>query len=212
MQLFFDLIRKFYIKSFYELATIFEILNNCIVKIMKLLYKILETKNYWYAIYHQYHLKKLNITKSTYDSCFFHNYKFFVVIDFQIEVIFILTSDNFAIVKNEIIKIAKFITKKQNCFIIFSSIKFNEIMINFFENKNIIMKQLFRSNEILLINNQHVSFVSFENVIKKNLTSKNQYIIQRTRNVYVTSMCQFEIFFDFSYAVQLIKYISNDII
>ena len=36
-------------------------------------------------------------------------------------------------------------------------------------------------------------------------------MIQRTRNAYVISICQFETFFDLAYATQIINIISNDI-
>ena len=69
--------------------------------------------------------------KSIYDLCFFYCIESFELIDLQTNDIFILTSDDFAIVKNEIIETIKIMTKSRKCFIIINSIKFNDVKIEF---------------------------------------------------------------------------------
>ena len=83
------------------------------------------------VIYYKYHIKKLDMIKSTYNSCFFYNIESFELMNLQTNDIFILINDNFAIVKNEIIESIKIKTKFRKCFIINNSIKFNEIKIKF---------------------------------------------------------------------------------
>ena len=83
--------------------------------------------------------------------------------------------------------------------------------IEFNENEIINIKHASHVKNISLIKYHESFIINFKNVIKKKLTSKNQYITHRTRNAYVISICQFETSFDFSYAAQAIIIISNDI-
>ena len=149
--------------------------------------------------------------ESIYDSCLFHCIESFAVIDFQTDDILIFVSDDFAIKKNEIIKIVNIMFKQRKCFITINSIKFNGMKIELSENETISMKHALNVKDILLIKNYESSIISFRNVVKKKLTSNDQYIAHRIRNAYVVSICQSETSFDFSYAAQAIIIISNDI-
>ena len=110
-------------------------------------------------------------------------------------------NDNFAIKKNQIIKIINIRFKQRECFIIINLIKFNNIKIKFNENKTINMKYALHIKNILLIKNYELSIINFKNIIRKKLTSNNQYITHQIQNTYVISICQFEILFDFSYEI-----------
>ena len=149
--------------------------------------------------------------ESIYDSCLFHCIKSFAVIDFQTDDILIFVNNDFAIKKNKIIKAVNIIFKQRECFIIINSIKFNDMRIEFSENKTINIKHASNVKNISLIKNYESSIISFKNVVKKKLTSNNQYITHRTRNACVISICQSEASFDFLYAVQAIIIISNNI-
>ena len=92
-----------------------------------------------------------------------------------------------------------------------NSIKFNDMKIEFQKNETIIIKYALYVKNILSIKNQNFSFISAKNIVKKKLISKNQYVIQRTRNAYVILIRQFETFFDLTYAAQIINVILNDI-
>ena len=149
--------------------------------------------------------------ESIYDLCLFHCIKSFVVINFQINDILIFVNDDFAIKKNEIIKTINKMFKQRKCFIIINSIKFNDMKIEFNENETINMKYASNVKNISLIKNYKSSIISFRNVIKKKLTLNDQYITHQIRNAYVISICQFKTSFNFSYAVQIIIIISNNI-
>ena len=101
--------------------------------------------------------------------------------------------------------------KKRECFNITNSIKFNDMKIEFQKNETIIIKYASYVKNISSIKNQNFSFTSAKNIIRKKLILKNQYVIQRARNAYVISICQFETFFDLTYAAQAINVILNDI-
>ena len=113
--------------------------------------------------------------------------------------------------KTEIIKTINIMFKQRKCFIIINSIKFNDMKIKFNENETINIKYVSNVKNISLIKNYKSSIINFRNVVKKKLTSNDQYITHRARNAYVISICQSETSFDFSYAVQAIIIISNNI-
>ena len=43
--------------------------SNAILKIIKLLYGVPETRNHWFNTYYSHHCEKLSITQSTYNLC-----------------------------------------------------------------------------------------------------------------------------------------------
>ena len=191
---------NFYVKSFYEFIKIMKTSFDCILKMMKLLYEIFKTNNHWFFIYYKHHIERFVMIKSIYDSCLFHCIESFAVIDFQIDDILIFVSDDFAIKKNKIIKTINIMFKQRECFIIINSIKFNGMKIKLSENETINMKHASNVKNISLIKNYESSIINFRNVVKKKLTSNDQYITHRIRNAYVISICQFETSFNFSYA------------
>ena len=99
VQLIFIFNRNFYVKSFHEFVKIMKTSFDCILKMMKSLYKIFETNNHWFFIYHKHHIERFVMIKSIYDSCLFHCIESFAVIDFQIDDILIFVNDDFAIKK-----------------------------------------------------------------------------------------------------------------
>ena len=172
MRSIFNLIRKFYGKLFREFASVMKTLYNCIFKIMKSLYKMFETDNHWFFIYHKHHIKKLVMIKSTYDSHLFHSIELFDLIDFQNDDILIFVNNDFVIKKNEVIKTTNIIIKKRECFNITNSIKFNDIKIELQKNKTIIIKHALYVKNISSIKNQNFSFISAKNIVKKNWFQK----------------------------------------
>ena len=211
VQSIFNLNREFYVKSFHKFVSIMKTSYNCIFKVMKSLYEMFETNNHWFFIYHKYHIKKFVIIESTYDSCLFHNIELFDLIDLQTDDTLIFVNNDFVIKKNEVIKTVNIMIKKRECFNTTNSIKFNDMKIELQKNKTIIIKYTSYVKSISLIKNQNFLFISARDIVKKKLISKNQYVIQRARNAYVISICQFEAFFDLAYAAQVINVISNNI-
>ena len=96
--------RNFYVKSFYKFVKIMKTSFNCILKMIKLLYKIFEINNHWFSIYHKHHFKRFVMIKSIYDSCLFYCIQSFVAVNFQIDNILIFVNNNFAIKKTKSLK------------------------------------------------------------------------------------------------------------
>ena len=151
------------------------------------------------------------MTESTYDPCLLHCIKPFAVVGLQIDDTLILVSDHFAIKKDEVIKTANFMIKQREGFATTNPIKFNGMRIELGENETINMRHALYIESISLIKNHESSIISFRDVVKEKLTSKNQYIAHRAQNAYVASICQPEASFDLSYAAQAITVTSSDI-
>ena len=77
------------------------IIKGSIFKIVKLLYNISKTDNYWFKIYYIYYLNKLSISQSIYNLCLLYRNKLFGIVGLQ--------TDNILFVRN-----AEFTNKKQN--------------------------------------------------------------------------------------------------
>ena len=140
------------------------------------------------------------MTESTYDPCLFHCIEPFAVIGFQTDDILIFVSDHFAIKKNKIIKTVNFMIKQREGLATTNPIKFNGMKIKLDENGTINIKHASYVESISLIKNHESSIISFRDVIREKLTSKNQYIAHQTRDAYVASICQPEASFNLSYA------------
>ena len=201
-----SLIKKFYIRSSIEL----ELKIDHVFKIIKSLYEVFEADIHWYNIYHNHHTKQLTMQQSIYDFYLLHinvifENKDFEMINFQIDDTLILADEHFVeIEKIELHKI-KLLIKFRKQLIIIIFIKFNDDYLKqqinsiFFSQKRLC--QFFRSIKL-----QSIDFINTKNVIKKLMISKNQYIAQRIRKIYIIFLFQSKISFDFSFAAQTINF------
>ena len=215
--------RDFYIKTSYELASMLRVENGNIIKIMKSLYEVPEVGNHWFAIYHKHHFDMLTMKESTYDSCLLYSHQSFGIVEMQTDDTLLLAIDDFANREKKAVKSAKILTKDRICLISTNPIKFNGMKIqlhfsiknsNFFNINNFFYITLFHETHvggIALIQKNETLFINNRDLVRKNLSTKNQYVAQRAKGAYLASICQFEAFFDLSYAVQSTEYISDDI-
>ena len=150
--------------------------------------------------------------ESTYDFCLLYRHRFFGIVGFQIDDIFMLASEEFAVDEKNAIAKTKFLIKSRSCLTTTETIKFNGLKIELHSNSEIILRQKTHVGEISFIKRFCISSISTRDVVRENLTIKNQYIAQKTRGAYLTSFCQFEASFDFSHAVQAINISKNDVI
>jgi hypothetical protein len=214
----FELNRDFYIRSSLELITLLDVSNDCILKMMKSLYDVLETENHWFATYHRHHLQ-LEMIELTNDSCLLYKFssldyslESLEIVDMQIDDILILTDSIFVANEEKTIKRIKILIKNRDQLTTKSSIKFNDIKIELESNKIISLVQKSHVDDISLIINENASSISFRDIIRAELFSKEQYVAQRTREAYIASIYQLETSFDLSHATQSIEFSSDDII
>jgi hypothetical protein len=132
------------------------------------------------------------------------------IVDMQIDDILILADSNFATAEEKAIVNAKIMTKPRDNLDPNSSLKFNDTIIEHQEN-DIYLRQISQSDHLQLIQNVNIAITSSRNKIRPALTSKEQYVTQRARSVYVASICQSKASFDLFLAAQSIEVSSEDI-
>jgi hypothetical protein len=115
----------------------------------------------------------------------------------------ILTDQSFAVVEDEAIISAKIMIKTRHQLISNNSLKFNDTRIERFDsNESIYYRQETHIQEIQLIQSIESIITSARGKVRIKLTSREQYVTQRAREAYLTSICQFEASFDLSHAAQ----------
>ncbi len=123
------------------------------------------------------------------------------VVDLQTNDILIFANKKFADEKEKAIVEAKIMTKSREKLDSKISIKFNDTVIARFENEDIYLDQITQSNNLQSIKKINVDTISSRDVIRFDFTSKKQYVTQRAREAYLTSICQLEAFYDLSVVV-----------
>ncbi len=166
--------RQFFIRSLFEL----DLSNNSILRVVKLLYDVLETETHWFNTYQKHHKNKLSMIESTFDSCLLHIefINHFEVIDIQTDDTLILADEDFVTLKeNELIR-ARLTFKKREKLISTISIKFNDDLISLSDN-SLLLIQSKQFDQIKLINlSSSINLTSFREEIRKMITFKDQYI------------------------------------
>ncbi len=213
----------FFIRSSFDLNI--DLSDDAILRIIKSLYDVSEAKAHWFNTYHDHHKKNLNMTKSTYDFCLLFinqnesssnliNQSIFGLIEMQTNDTLMLRDDRFAELEENELKKAKLMFKKRKMLIIFTLIKFNDEMININliedtskDNKNshsLSLTQSKQFDQIRLINiSASIDLIDSRSQIRKMMTSKNQYVVQRARRAYIAIMIQSEVSFDLFLAAQI---------
>jgi hypothetical protein len=128
----------------------------------------------------------------------------------------ILADQSFAVVEKEAIHSAKIMTKAREQLTFENSLKFNDTRIKRIgPNEAIYFRQETHIQDIQLIQSiETIIITSAQDKVRIKLTFKEQYVAQKTRETYLTSICQSEASFDLSHAAQFIEstFSSDDII
>jgi alpha-glucuronidase len=131
----------------------------------------------------------------------------------QIDDIFILADQSFAVVEEEAIHSIKIMTKTREQLTLENALKFNDTRIERIESNDVIyFKQEKHIQDIQLIKIEFIIIISVRDKIRAMLISKKQYIAQRVRETYLISICQSETSFDLFRAAQSTEIISDNII
>jgi hypothetical protein len=123
----------------------------------------------------------------------------------QIDDTLILIDQSFEIAEKEAIHSAKIMIKTRKQLISDNSLKFNDTRIERLdsnENDTIYFRQETHIQEIQLIQLIESIIINARDKIKAMLIFRDQYIVQRAREAYLTFICQSEASFDLSHAVQ----------
>jgi hypothetical protein len=219
----FNLNRDFYVQSLSELIKLMKIFNDCILKMIKSLYDVSKTNNHWFKIYHDHHIDKLNMIQFLYDFCLLYISSIIIVqidmsiIDIQIDDTLILADQSFAVVEKKAIHSAKIMIKTREQLISNNLLKFNDIKIerlDWIDQKIIYYKQETHIQDIQLIQSIESIITNARDKVRIKLILKEQYVIQRARETYLTFICQLKASFDLSHAAQFTDstFCSDDVI
>jgi competence protein ComGF len=127
----------------------------------------------------------------------------------------ILADQSFAVVEKEAIHSAKIMTKTREQLTFENSLKFNDTRIERIDsNDTIYFRQETHIQDVQLIQSTDATITSARGKVRIKLTSRKQYVAQRARDAYLTSICQFEASFDLSHAAQFTDstFCSDDVI
>ncbi len=206
--------RQFFIRSSFEL----DLSKNSILRVVKSLYEMLETETHWLNTCQKHHKKKLLMIELIFDFCLLHIIQIesalnfinqFEVINIQTNDTLILANDEFAALEENELARAHLTFKRREKLNLITSIKFNDELIILADDdndKSLLLTQSKQFDQIKLINlSFSINLTSSREKIKKMMTLKDQYIAQRTRDVYIATISQFEASFDLSFAAQIIN-------
>ncbi len=124
------------------------------------------------------------------------------IVSMQIDDTLILIDQSFAIVEKEAIHSAKIMIKTRKQLILANLLKFNDTRIERIDsNDTIYFRQETHIQDIQLIDSVESTIITnAQDKVRIKLIFKNQYIAQRAREVYLTSICQSEASFDLFHA------------
>jgi hypothetical protein len=125
----------------------------------------------------------------------------------------ILVDQSFAVVEEEAVHSAKIMIKTREQLTFTNSLKFNDTRIERIESNDIIyFRQETHIQDIQLIDSVESTIItSARDKVRIKLIFRNQYIAQRARKTYLTSICQSEASFDLFHAAQFTEMSSDDI-
>ncbi len=137
----------------------------------------------------------------------------FEIVKLQIDDSLMLENKVFADLEEKELEKAKLMFKTREKLIIINSIKFNDEVINLIADENtLFLNQSKQFDHLrLIIISKSVDLIESREQIRKLVISKDRYVTQRTRGVYIATMTQFEASFDLFVAVQIINSKEKDV-
>jgi hypothetical protein len=134
----------------------------------------------------------------------------FGIVGLQTDDTLILADDDFAELKERELARAALTFKKREKSISIISIKFNDDLI-FLSDNFLLLTQSKQFDQIRLIDvKASVDLTSSRDEIRRMITSKDQYVIQRARRIYIVIVSQSEASFDFFFDAQIINSKEDD--
>ncbi len=133
--------------------------------------------------------------------------KSFEIIELQIDDSLMLANKEFADLEEKELKNVKLMFKIREKLIIIKSIKFNDEVINLTDDDiTLFLNQSKQFDYLrLIIISKSVDLIESREQIRKSVISKDQYVTQRTRGVYIVTMTQLEASFDLFVVAQIIN-------
>ena len=143
--------------------------------------------------------------QSTFDSCLLYTNDYnFGVVELQIDDTLILADGKFATVEKNELRAVKLLVKERERLTKITLIEFSEDHIEK-TNNDLYFNQSRQCSCLRLVTIKSANLINTRDVVKSNVTLKDQYVVQRARGVYIAIMTQSKISFDFSFVTQAIN-------
>jgi hypothetical protein len=194
--------RPFYIRPPPELAALLPL--GALLRVVRPLYGIPEAGNHWFRTYHRHHTVELRMSTSTYDPCLLHCTdcnEGFGVVGLQTDDTLILADRAFADREEEEIERAGITCKPREELTPTNSLKFNGALISE-DGQGITLTQERSCTNIRPVQDHPADIVNSRGKLRKDVSTRDQYVSQRALGAYIASMCQPEASFDLSFAAQ----------
>jgi hypothetical protein len=205
-----ELNRNFLIRAPTELAQNMGLPSGAIVKVVKPLYGVPEAGNHWFKTYHNHHIEQVGMEQSTYDPCLLFRNKPYGIIGLQTDDTLISGDQDFADIEENQLKKANFTAKDREKLTATDSLKFNGGLIQLESTGAITLTQARQCQNLQLIIDGKATTTSSRGSIREGLDTKDQFVAQRARGAYISSVCQPEAAFDLSVAAQATDITADD--
>lgn len=182
------LVRDFYVHPPAEL----NLPDGILLKVLLPLYGVPEAGTHWFHTYHDHHVKNLNLKQSKYDPCLLFSSD--ALVGLQTDDTLIACDNNFKCKENEELQKANFAAKPLQELTKENSIIFNGAHITKTE-QSIQVSQINQVKKLSLLKDE----------------DKNNYVSQRARGAYISSVCQPQVAFGLSFAAQIINPTKTDV-
>ena len=202
--------RDFYVNPPWELAKRLNLTDDSVLKVVKPLYGVPEAGNHWFKTYHSHHLNELAMEQSTYDPCLLYSNRPFGVVGLQTDDTLFVGDDDFAEKEQAGLEKAKFTAKERERLTSIHNLKFNGGIIET-DGTAITLTQVRQCKNLRIVSNKNTTTTSSRGAVRQNLSIKDQYIAQRARGAYISSVCQPEAAYDLSVAAQAVEPTENDV-
>ena len=170
-------------------------LGSNLLCVIKPLYGIPEAGAHWFKTYHEHHLNRLNLTVSSFDPCLMFSDE--AVVGLQTDDTLFLASPKYMQMEDDELHKAKFPAKPVDKLSKEKDLPFNGTTIGLQDNNTLLMTQTRQCAKI--------------SQIDVTADIKTQYVRERARGAYVSSMCQPEASFALSRAAQSVDPDKDDV-
>ena len=154
---------------------------------MKPLYSIPKAGNHWFKTYYSHYINEISIKQSTYDPYLLYNTNPFGIIGLQTnDTLFVATIEFVGLEQTQLQK-AQFLAKEREKLTTTTTLKFNSGLIQLDSNR-ITLIQEYQYKNLKPVRKEATSTTSNRGTTRTNLTTREQYIAQRARGVYITTV------------------------
>lgn len=160
-----------------ELIIMMKVLFNYILKKLKLFYDDLKTNNHQFITYYNDFIKRLIRSVSTYGHSLFYRYQLFGIVDLQTNNILIIANNSFVDIKKQVIKTAKFMTRKQTYLSLKTYNKFNSTWICWNKSKKLLKSCKTNKKFVGICEKSKKSHGSLQKIIKDHEILQNIWFL-----------------------------------